>query len=326
MFRGCGWRRNVAEVAAALKAGKHAETLLELNKMKRLRKRVKDVDYCRALCFLVGKDDVLHARQALLEELRQFPENTAARMLLYDVNARVRSSLLPPAEVTKREPLFGLLCDALLDHTMLTWTRLYGLYLSAKEVCRRNQGGVLIECGVAGGGSAVLLAVVAAHYSGHPRKVYALDTFDGMPEPTASDILKGACTPAEATAWGSGTCSALQENVRRLAKNFDVEEHLVIFPGMFQETIPQVLKEIRTEGIVMMHVDADWYESTRCALELLWSLCAEGRRGARWMTTTTGTGVEKAVDEFVQSQAMDSSHTLLQLQPVDANAVCFTKP
>ncbi|ESL10922.1 hypothetical protein TRSC58_01337 [Trypanosoma rangeli SC58] len=146
-----------------------------------------------------------------------------------------------------------------------------------------------------------------------------------MPEPTASDILKGACTPAEATAWGSGTCSALQENVRRLAKNFDVEEHLVIFPGMFQETIPQVLKEIRTEGIVMMHVDADWYESTRCALELLWPFVLKG--GVVQVDDYNyWDGCRKAVDEFVQSQAMDSSHTLLQLQPVDANAVCFTKP
>ncbi|RNF26873.1 macrocin-O-methyltransferase domain-containing protein [Trypanosoma conorhini] len=325
MFCRSVWRRNVAEVAAAIKAGKHAETLVELNKTKRLRKRVKDVDYCRALCFLLGNDDALHARQALLEELRHFPENAAARMLLYDINGKVRSCLLPPAEVVRREPLFGLLCDALLDHTMLTWTRLYGLYLSAKEACRSSPGGALVECGVAGGGSAVLLAVVAAHYSEHPRKVYALDTFDGMPDPTASDVLKGGSTPAEATAWGSGTCSALQENVRRLAKDFDVEEQLVIVPGMFQETLPQLLREIDTEGVAMLHVDADWYESTRCALELLWPLVLKG--GVVQVDDYNyWDGCRKAVDEFVHSQARKSPHTLLQLRPVDGNAVYFTKP
>ncbi|PWV17199.1 hypothetical protein C3747_19g121 [Trypanosoma cruzi] len=324
MFCRSFWHRNVAGVMAAIKAGKHEETLLELNETKRLRKNAKDVDYCRALCFLLGEHDALHARQALLEELRYFPENTAARMLLYDINGRVRSSLLPPVEVTKREPLFALLCDALLDHTMLTWTRLYGLYRLAKEVCCRDQKGVLMECGVAGGGSVVLLAVVAAHYGGHSRKVYALDTFDGMPDPTTSDILKDLRTPAGATSWGSGTCSALQDNVRRLAKNFDVEKQLVVVPGMFQETMPDVVKEIHAEGIAMMHLDADWYESTKCALELAWPMVTKG--GVVQVDDYNyWDGCRKAVDEFIQSRALGGLHESLQIQPVDGNAVYFTK-
>lgn len=317
---------NVFEVVSAIKAGRQAETLARLNQTKRLRKREKNVDYCRALCFLAGTQDVMHARQALLEELRQFPDNTAARMLLYDINGRARSLLLPPEEVVKSEPLFGLLCDALLDHTMLTWTRLYALYRLAKEVCRTSPCGALMECGVAGGGSVVLLAVVAAHYSERPRRIYALDTFDGMPEPTTLDVLEGELTSAEATSWGSGTCSSPEESVQRLAKNFGVDKQLVTVPGMFQETIPEVLKEIGAEGIAMMHVDADWYESTKCALELAWPAV---RRGGVVQVDDYNywSGCRKAVDEFIHAQeAVVRQHDSLQLYPVDGNAVYFAKP
>ncbi|KEG10968.1 macrocin-O-methyltransferase domain-containing protein [Trypanosoma grayi] len=323
-------RHGTAEVVAAIKAGRHTEALLQLNAKKRARQHEENVDYGRALCFLAGAGDALHARQALLEELRHFPDNGPARMLLYEVNGKVRPLLLPPEEVMKDEPLFGLLCDALLDHTMLSWTRLYSLYNLAREICssKCSQGGVLMECGVAGGGSAVLLAVVAAHCSDFPRRVYALDTFDGMPDPTTSDVLDNSGIPAESTSWGSGTCSALQDNVRRLAKNFDVDERLVIVPGMFQRTLPDVLKDIGEEGIAMLHVDADWYESTKSVLDLAWPGV---RRGGVVQVDDYyyWSGCRKAVDEFMLDQTKLLTAALQQsmkLQAVDGNAVYFTRP
>ncbi|ORC90337.1 macrocin-O-methyltransferase domain-containing protein [Trypanosoma theileri] len=328
-------RRSIAEVVTAINSGKHTELLKQLNEKKKLRQNEENVDYCRALCFLAGRKDVLHARQALLEELRHFPNNIPARNLLYEINGIARSILLPPEEVMKGEPLFALLCDALLDHTMLSWTRLYSLYHLAKEICSNNKNeGVLMECGVAGGGSAVLLAVVAAHYSKQPRKVYAFDTFNGMPDPTLVDVLSSSHnnnnnnnnTSLEANSWGSGTCSALQDNVRQLARNFNVEDQLIIIPGMFHETMPSILKEIPKEGIVMLHVDADWYESTKCVLELAWPKVAKG--GVVQVDDYYyWNGCAKAVDEFCHREktSVTGMEKSLQLHPVDGNAVYFTK-
>ncbi|CBH16053.1 hypothetical protein, conserved [Trypanosoma brucei gambiense DAL972] len=327
MFFLTRFKLGMADVTAAIGSGKCGEVLRKLNEKKAVREREENIDYRRALCFLANSQDVFHARQALLEELRHFPNNTAARTLLLEVNETVRPLLMPPKELLKSEPLFGLLCDALLDHTMLTWTRLYSLYRLSKEVCsKEGEGGALMECGVSGGGSVVLLAVVAAHYSKKPRKIYALDTFSGMPEPTTHDNLEedGNLKPAESTSWGSGTCSATVENVRQLAKNFDVEEGLVVIPGLFHETMPKTLREISDEGISMLHVDADWYESTRCALELAWPMVKQGGVVQvddyhYWL------GCRKAVDEFAQRE--ESEHRPLPiLQNVDGNAVYFTKP
>ncbi|KAH9578145.1 Macrocin-O-methyltransferase [Trypanosoma melophagium] len=328
-------RRNIAELVTAINSGRHAEVLKELNEKKRLRQHGENVDYCRALCFLAGSKDILHARQALLEELRHSPNNTVARNLLYEVNGVARSILLPPNEVMKGEPLFALLCDALLDHTMLSWTRLYSLYHLAKEVCSNiTNRGVLMECGVAGGGSAVLLAVVAAHCCEHPIKVYAFDTFNGMPDPTSVDVLISSnnninisSTSLESTPWGSGTCSALQDNVRNLARNFNVDDQLVIVPGMFHETMPGILKEIDKEGgIRMLHVDADWYESTKCVLELAWPKVVKG--GVVQVDDYYyWNGCAKAVDEFCHREILSGMgmENSLQLHPVDGNAVYFTK-
>ncbi|KAG8348754.1 Macrocin O methyltransferase (TylF) Methyltransferase domain [Trypanosoma vivax] len=312
----------VSDVLAIIKSGGHMKTLLQLNEKKRLRQREENVDYLRALCFLVGMKDALHARQALLEELRHFPGNRAAQNLLYEINGSVRPLLLPPPELSEEEPLFGLLCDALLDHTMLTWARLYGLYLSAKDLCLQNeQTGAVVECGVSAGGSAVLLAVVAAHYAKRPIKVYALDSFDGMPEPSPHDVLTGDgdnSMPAEGgTLWGSGTCSALQENVQRLARNFDVEKQLVVVPGLFHETLPGVLEEIGAGGISLLHLDADWYESTRCVLNLVWPAMRPGGL-AQVDDYYYWAGCRKAVDEFIGTHSV-------QLESVDSNAVRLVK-
>nr|CCC94039.1 conserved hypothetical protein [Trypanosoma congolense IL3000] len=325
MFVLSGCRRRVASIESSISTGRCSEALQALNAKKASRKLEENTDYLRAVCFLAESRDIFKARQSLLEELRLFPENVDARLLLNEVNSSARPLLMPPEEVVKSEPLFGLLCDALLDHTMLTWTRLYSLYRLVKEVCTKGtHSSALIECGVSGGGSVVLMAVVAAHYSSGKRRIYALDTFSGMPDPATFDQLDegGMRIPAAETSWGCGTCFATEENVRRLARNFGVEDSVVTVPGLFSDTLPLVLEEAGSGGVAMLHADADWYASTKCALECTWPAIIQGGVVQvddyhYWL------GCRKAVDEFVLKK--DHGGSLL-LQNVDNNAVYFIKP
>lgn len=243
------------------------------------------VDYTRAICFLVlsteepdstsatssvssgeargnhtngpiprastspPQPNLFDVRQALLEELRLFPQHEAARSLLARVNAFIHPYMLsttPEALSATSSPqnnntavdapsamvpssLFSLLHAGLADYTMLSRGRLYRLFhsvlsLYAGEWAAVQAGGEdgefypplhrlpIVECGTAGGGSAVLMAVVADQverqlaalgrasstipYVSSPhcsptsaplhtkRLIFCLDTFSGMPPPS----------------------------------------------------------------------------------------------------------------------------------------------
>lgn len=335
------WMRQIQSGAAPA-----AALLPQLNEAKATAPApVEGLDHCRALCFLQQRQRPGHlfdARQALLEELRLWPGNSDARALLHRVNRVVRPLLLPPAEVAKEEPLFGLLCDALLDYTMLTWPRLHHLYRSAKRLCLEEEGGggpaaQVVECGVAGGGSAVMMAVCLAEYdpgSNPRRRVFALDTFSGMPVASESlDYLNTAedgegRVSAMASSWGKGTCAGPEAGVRALASNFGVEDRLVTLPGLFEQSLTSQLlsRPEMQEGsaIGLLHVDADWYASTQCVLETLVPRLMAAPRGplARIVQVDDyhyWQGCRRAVDEYLSSLGKDAP----VLREIDGNAVFF---
>ncbi|KPA81636.1 hypothetical protein ABB37_03961 [Leptomonas pyrrhocoris] len=359
----------VRDCLDAIRCGRTAQALPQLNALKAKHFRVEGVDYARALCFLSGgaQSGPFEARQSLLEELRLHPQHQQAQLLLHEVNELVRPLLLPPAEIQKQHPLFALLCDALLDSTMLSWPRLYRLY-EATDRLARNEGekdsGHVVECGTAGGGSAVLMAVVLAEREApvragsarKQRRVFALDTFAGMPPPGSEDSLVqphhsnstgAADVDSSSTAsWGAGTCCSSVAHVQQLARAFSVEDRLVLLPGLFYTSIPTQLltrPDIQHDGIALLHVDADWYASTRTALDLLVPVmrrCDNGMRSALLPRRRPSSpprfvqvddyhfwkGCRTAVDEFLAGwpSLSSSNYTAPLLEDVDDNAVSFT--
>lgn len=381
---------------AAIRRGAASAALPRLNALKGQHTLAEGVDYARALCFLAdgAGRSTFEARQSLLEELRLHPAHRPAQLLLQEVNELVRPCLLPPPEVQQQHPLFALLCDALLDSTMLSWPRLMSLYTATERLARggaARDAGHIVECGTAGGGAAVMMAVVLAEFESparhtgaahappqrgvsapphYKRRVFALDTFAGMPAPSSEDVLVQPRTPAardvtqqDSTAsWGTGTCASPAAHVRQLAAAISVEDRLVVMPGLFQTSIPtQLLKhpEIQRDGIALLHLDADWYVSTRTALEQLVPVMRRGVRAppiAEAAATSTVTtvasqpcplrmvqvddyhywaGCRRAVDEYLAhdwSAPQSSSTTAAPTAPppsvedVDDNAVYFMVP
>lgn len=279
--------------------------------------RQPGVDYVRGISFL-RKGDVLHARQALLEELRWFPGNGEAIDLVAHVEEKVEKFFELPEPVKVQFPLFSVVLGGVRQHTMLHWPRLLSLFLHAKQVCEENIAGDFVECGVAGGGSAVILGVALQHYSTVPRKLYLCDTFEGMPPPTKADIQRSdSKLLASDSHWGTGTCSAPATAVQRLLAKFSLAETCELVPGLFQDSLPK----FAGRTFSLLHFDADWHESTKCCLENLLPLLTQGGYCQVDDYEYWG-GCRTAVDDFFVA------HPTLKparAETIDGNAVCFRR-
>lgn len=314
----------VKELSQLKAPGGNSQTVVSLDPAV-----VGPVDYLRALCFLRMKDP-FHARQALLEELRFNHGNEDARDLLYRVNSSLKSAFDLPEPIAASEPLFALLYDALKNHSMLNWPRLFGLYVHGKQVCEDNIPGDFIECGVAGGGSTVLLAMVIKHFSKIPRRIIACDTFEGMPVPDVNGrdtIESGKGGSATESNWGTGTCAGSLTAVRNLADHFAVEVTFV--PGLFQDTLPTVMKGgATTDGggfpvdrIAMAHLDCDWYESTSSCLHHVYPALSKGAI-MQIDDYNYWDGCQQAVKEYFAANNLKPE---VELNQVDHNAVWMRK-
>lgn len=302
------------EFMGDIAAGRIEQSLLTLNSIKKTADsddHLRNVDLLRSLCFL-QRGDSLHARQALIEEVRNFPSNREARRLLLHVNNHVERLLDPPPIVTQSEPLFHMLYEGLKGHTMLTWSRLFSLYARMKQLCEEDVVGDVVECGTAGGGSIVLLACVCKHFSKRPRNVFACDTFRGMPEPHPVDVLVDQpVVRADDTNWSTGTCSSSQLHVLALAEMFDVKIRTI--PGLFEDT----LDALPVAQIAMLHADGDWYESTKSILVHLYPKVTKPGGVVQVDDYYYWDGCRKAADEVVGAS---------RLVAVDGNAAVILHP
>ncbi|MCB0317360.1 MAG: class I SAM-dependent methyltransferase [Bdellovibrionales bacterium] len=262
-----------------------------ITQAKGLKTPVKGLDYLRAQTFLEMsfENSFGNAREALREELRFFPDNKEAKALLDQILAKEQRQL--PEGINDNE--FLDLLKTIQPYSMLPDIRLYSLFSLAKHVCINNVEGDFIECGVAGGGSTALLATVIKRYSKIPRAIFACDSYEGMPQPTEHDKFYGKS--AESTGWGTGTCAAPEESVLAVSQALGVGELVKIVKGYFEQSLPRIKSEI--SKIAFMHVDCDWYESTKTVLNELYDHLATGS-AVQLDDYGQWEGVDKAVHEF----------------------------
>jgi hypothetical protein len=287
-----------------------AAALATLDSVKALPAPVPRADYLRAVSFLL-RGDALPARQACLEELRFFPQSHEAADLLLHLDGHLRDVFTLPEDVRAAQPIFAMAYDAVQPFTMLNWPRLLSLFLQTRDVCEQGIEGDIVECGVAAGGGSVVMAVAVQHFSTFPRRHFACDTFSGMPPPGAQDLRKDDAVPADASRWGLGTCAAPMTSVQRLGGAFGAD--IIPVVGLYNETLPT----FPSEKIAMLHVDADWYESTKTALSELHPRLVPR---ARVQVDDYGywEGCRTATDEFMATLARKPT-----INEVDGIAISF---
>lgn len=194
-------------------------------------------------------------------------------------------------------------------HTMLGVRRLANIYRSVCEVARLGVPGNVVECGVARGGSALLMCL-ALRDAGSNKKVTLFDTFEGMPEPAPGD------SDFEKAKLFTGMCRGSLEDVTELLRRHGESERVSMIKGLYDDTLPRAQRA----PIAFLHLDCDWYESIKLCLDTFFDQVSAG--GIIQIDDYYAwAGCRRATDEFLTKRSE-------RMEPlrVDNSAVWLQKP
>src|SRR3954453_15256507 len=197
-----------------------------------------------------------------------------------------------------------------LPYTMTGAQRVQAVVEAVRYCTHRGVAGAFAECGVWRGGSVLAMVLTLQELGLADRDIHLYDTFEGMTEPTALDT-----SPVDAPAletwkqaherderpwrevFGDGVYD--EGFVRELLLETGYPaERIHVVKGPVEETIPAAAPE----GLALLRLDTDWYESTRHELEHLYPRLADGGvliidDYGHWE------GARRAVDEYFAEHA-----------------------
>jgi len=146
-------------------------------------------------------------------------------------------------------PLFKEALELIRGRTLCTLEKIANLFLLITFYLPKIKDGNIIEFGSYRGGMAIFMAFLSKKLNRHYR-LYALDTFTGMPESDASKDLhkKGDFADAD--------LNEIQNYARSL--NLD---NLHLVPGLFEDTFSAIASLQAPFNLV--HLDCDIYDSLK---------------------------------------------------------------
>ena len=184
--------------------------------------------------------------------------------------------------------------------------RFYPAYKKVSEI-----KGCFVECGVGYGRSALIIESILQN-NNDLRDFYLLDSFKGFPELSAEDLT--ASSRSYKGNWNWITPKNLLE-ILAASSSMDTKSYkyknqnrIKIFRGFFSNTINEdLLSRIKdSNGIAVLHLDVDLYNSTKECLEAFFSHVNKG--GIILFDEYEGfalskfPGSKKAIDEFLNSK------------------------
>lgn len=184
-----------------------------------------------------------------------------------------------------------LLTTWVQPYTIVGSDRLESILGLVKEVTGHNIPGDFLETGTYRGGTAALLAL-RARQEGWKRDVHLFDSFQGHPADSRSQNAPDRHLFRQ---W-AGKLVASPEEVRRACRrvrSYD-PQHVHIHAGWVEDTLPAS----GISQVAFAHLDVDWYEPTKLALEYLLPRMASGA-AIQVDDYNYMEGVRHAVDEFV---------------------------
>jgi hypothetical protein len=193
------------------------------------------------------------------------------------------------------------LVHRVMPHSLVGWSGLEETYAGVRDALNAGIPGAIVECGVAQGGCAGLMAL-ANEASSQPRPVWLFDSFEGLPDPGAKDF-EGDRTGRHLRPLPRGSCLGTIEQVTELL--FDDlrldRSRITLVKGWFDATL--AVNRNRIGPIAVLRIDADWYESVMCCLDQLYPSVSPG---GQIIIDDYGTcfGAQRAVDEFLASRSI----------------------
>jgi len=182
--------------------------------------------------------------------------------------------------------------------TYLSYQKLFQVLNSLKIINKKKIEGIIIEAGVALGGSLILLK----GYS-EGRRVIGFDTFEMIPPPTVNDpqevherykeIVSGESKGINGDiyyGYQSDLLNFVSAQLHELTGSLN-QGRVLLIKGLLQDTFNV------NESIAFAHIDVDWYESVKCATSNIWPLLS--KEGVIIFDDYFDWGgCKKAVDEF----------------------------
>ena len=173
--------------------------------------------------------------------------------------------------------------------------------------------GDVVECGVAGGGTFSMLALLVRS-EGRSRHLWGFDSWQGLPEPTEAD-LASAGSVAEAGIFAGKRADMVLDRLRRYGfSEGEIKSAVSLAEGPFSETLPGY----HGRDIALLHLDADLYQSYVDCLQNLWPKVVVGGIVAfdEYQAPEEWPGARWAVDEFL-GQLPEGSASLKHDGPFD---------
>lgn len=187
-------------------------------------------------------------------------------------------------QITK-EPLFAQAYQLAKDRTIVSPHNLMNLYLIIHRYLGRIESQDVIEFGSYRGGSALFMAFCLKNlYPG--AKIYALDTFEGMPETDDVDWVK----PGD---FGNTNL----DEIRAYAQQMKLD-NLIFVKGRFQDTLPVLLESAQPFGLA--HIDCDTYPAVKYCQDMMWTkMCKGGYIVYDDAHVSSCIGATQAVEELI---------------------------
>tara|TARA_B100000963_G_scaffold359648_1_gene387579 strand:+ start:527 stop:1228 length:702 start_codon:yes stop_codon:yes gene_type:complete len=140
------------------------------------------------------------------------------------------------------------------------------------EFFKQVQGinGDIVECGVGRARSLITLSAInkltSALEGCDERRIFALDSFQGFPEPTFND--KSARNPKKGE-WSrspNNQFSYTPKAIEKILKNAGIDSEITYLKGFFDK----ITSNFQSDAIAILHLDGDLYGSVLHPLKNLW--------------------------------------------------------
>ncbi len=194
--------------------------------------------------------------------------------------------------------------------TLAPLTQLDALQSCLERVVEDRIAGDVIEAGCFRGGQCVLMSGVLKALGALERRIFAADSFSGLPEPDRGLAPDDAIMHRVLKSIGGFAASA--EEVRGALRRYDLlDERVEIIAGWFRESLPRA----PITWLALIRLDATFYQSTRDALEVLYPKLSPG---GFVIAADYGvpTGARRAVDEYRMRHGVGERLTPIDMQGV----------
>ena len=198
-------------------------------------------------------------------------------------------------------------------HTMIGMRRLEQLQHACESALREDIAGDFVETGVWRGGACILMRAVLHAWGERQRRVWAVDSFAGLPPPDSRH-------PADFySPYPFSTMRELAVTLVQVQSNFRaydlLDEQVCFLEGFFCDTLAQA----PIAAIAVLRLDGDMYSSTMDVLDNLYDRVSPG---GFVIVDDYGEILEcrRAVHDFRERRAIDE-----EIFDIDGAGACWRK-